>query len=95
MKLSEAILEGCKLSPVKVQNVFYNEEGTCLLGAACVAMGVDLSKKPNCYDFEYCLQKNFGFVLGRPEAIQEAVERNNSTDESRESIAAWLATQGY
>lgn len=39
MKLSQAILKGCKLSPRKIRGTLVRDGGSCALGAAALAMG--------------------------------------------------------
>ncbi len=94
MKLSEAILVGCK-GTKKITNGFLYEphdvfgasckkpRGCCVLGAGAFGMHGDCAKA-TCVD------------LGIPSRIrQECIRRNNETKQSRQSIARWLAKQGY
>ncbi len=101
MKLSDAILKGCE-GTVKIRGYFTTamlasmpENGCCVMGAALV--GVFSLQKAREIDVGCCcmaaIEKEFN-VDYTGAIIQEAVKRNNDTNESRESIAAWLATKG-
>ncbi len=103
IKLSDAILAGCKLAPNKEKYVFFKEGNysyACLLGAAALGSGFD----PNGCLFEFIgnqtrlhLEKAFGLSLidPWPNVVRDAVIENNVTDKSREEIAEELAKKGW
>ncbi len=86
LKLSEAIRIGAAIRP-QAMGDFYNEGGSCVLGAAYEAIGKKLRPNSWCYP---ALQKYFGldvYFLGR------LADRNND-GETRESIADSLEKEG-
>ncbi len=95
MKLSEAILKGCE-GTEKVSGRFFKFDknnkvvGCCVLGAAALVLG---SKSE--FDCWRVLREKFSKILCDSDLTNEIVNRNNDTDEPRESIAEWLASQGY
>ncbi len=94
MKLSEAILAGCKKSPKKAYGVFYDEDEscTCVFGAALLGIGCSLSEdtmrdlKGN-WPYLYDCTSEFSFT-----SITDA---NDYLDKTREEIAAEIAEKGY
>lgn len=92
MLLSEAILKGCQRT-VKVKNkLFDGKNGCCVIGAACVGLHGTFSKAKR-HGTAKIVDDTFPTLWNS--LWSEAVSRNNNTEESRESIAAWLATKGY
>ncbi len=88
MKVSEAILKGCK-GTKKLKNLLWPDGESrhtptkcCGMGAAGLGMNGDAGKVDEILD-----------TLGR-ELWSECVRRNNETNQSRQSIARWLAKQG-
>lgn len=101
MKLSDAILKGCK-GTVKIGYYFTTrghdslpDNGCCVMGAALVGtFGLEKAKDIDGRNgAAEAIEKEFG-VEYDSQLIQTAVSRNNLSDESRESIAAWLASKG-
>ncbi len=96
MKLSEAILKGCK-DTVKIKFRFTDgRNGCCVLGAAIHEVtGVPISEFSEAVCHWDVLRNNFPELIENSSALwKEVTSRNNDTDESRESIAAWLAEKG-
>jgi hypothetical protein len=106
LKLSEAILKGCQ-GTVKIKGLFVvpkeclakdlPKNGCCVLGAAAVGVLGSLSKARKQSDIGNLLYGHFPFLgtfSNETNLRREIVDRNNNTDETRESIAAWLAKKG-
>ncbi len=87
MKISTAILKGCR-GTVKIKHGLYAGDplaptGCCVMGAAALGRCGNAMKAGEVCD-----------VLGE-QLYAECVYRNNDTDATRESIAAWLADLGF
>jgi hypothetical protein len=86
MKLSEAILKGCEMTP-KQAFARYGKPGvaTCALGAAAEGMG--------CSWFE--LYDKFPMLSDLTKRlVLNITKRNDVLLQSREEIAAWLQSEG-
>ena len=102
MKLSTAILNGCKLRPRKCRQAFYRgTESACVLGAAVLGAGL----KP--VGGIYKLTSKFPVLAGEPilgftgesskgatNLILQLIAMNDTTNWSRERIAKVLAEAG-
>lgn len=102
LKLSDAILAGCKIAPRKIGWRFFDVDGSaCVMGAAALGAGYRIISSgsfgpgavweylSNVFPERFHGDRECGDAF-----ISECVHRNNATDESRESIASWLAEQG-
>jgi len=89
MKISDAILIGCKMKPKKVSGSFYNKNGTgsCVLGAL-----IDGLKKNGIKDYEYRVCRAEGAFYKHYGA--HASELNDESDTSREEIAGMFQAIG-
>lgn len=90
MKLSEAILKGCKIAPRQVIHQYTSTRGcACVLGAAALGAGL---REPGGYwdDGHLALMKHFGVSMT---ALRQA-ENENFDGIPREQIAASLAEAG-
>lgn len=102
MKLSEAILAGCKIAPKKSCGRFLDatDLSVCLLGAAALGSGMTFDQIKECNKVRLHLSKQWpdlirdgGFEYAL--IVHDAVIKNNLTGATREEIAANLAAQGY
>lgn len=99
MKLSEAILSGCKIAPIKAVgsyiHSFDDKCGSCALGAAYIGYGGPL--RSNSPSIERSLVATFP-ILGAfrlSDFANEIIRKNDRSPATREEIAADLAAQGY
>lgn len=89
LKLSEAIRIGARMRPQCAGDFFLNG-GSCALGAALEAFGID---PKDAKGFHY---GNACDILGITEGLAEHIAiRNDLRHWSRESIADWLESIGY
>jgi len=110
MKLSDAILAGCKLSKPIKHHLFYKEGDTynccCVVGAALLGAGVNTPEKIEAakgsyYSYPEVLEANgVKNALGAFKAYYTSkgcsvVFANDNYDISREQIANDLANLGY
>jgi hypothetical protein len=109
-KLSQAIREGAKLRPQTTLAYFYRcddgELGSCALGAAAEALGLNLSSEGIGMQTDSILSKRFGGLLDKPTQhplfphvvlrLEKVItDLNDVQGWSREQIADWLEGLGY
>jgi len=86
MKLSEAILKGCEMTPKQAFHwIGFPGAATCAIGAALEGIGVKRLQSHRVYEAFPGLTR---FV------VSEIQARNDVSKWSRERIASWLAEKG-
>lgn len=88
MKVSEAILKGCE-GTRKIRGYLYDNDSPTSPKFCCVVGAAALGMRGNAADVMPIFEA-LGLTL-----YQECVRRNNQTNQSRQSIAKWLAKKGY
>lgn len=95
MKLSEAILAGCKIAPVQIYHIYarvLEDEktlGACALGAACLGFGAHWYEAGLLVLKEHLPELEFAWDLR-----ERVVHMNDKQKLTREQIAASLAKEG-
>jgi len=110
MKLSDAILAGCKLSKPIKHHLFYKEGDTydccCVIGAALLGAGVNTPEKIEAVKSDHCtfpelleangVDKAFtAFTAYYAHKKYSIIAANDTYNISREHIAEDLANLGY
>ncbi len=93
MRLSTAILKGCKIAPTKCKRKYIGENNSaCALGAAGLALGLKYVSLPLLNKNFPCLTESFGIEVNMKHWI---VNQNDKTNRTREEIAKELKAAGF
>lgn len=98
MKLSEAILEGCKKRPTKVVGTYIvGSTGACALGAAVAAMPTSVLNTLDVTKIFPELNKSMRDPISHRQAslFKIIVHLNDQVGWTREHIAQWVAKRGF